>query len=126
MREARVAMPRRISGGPEVLSKSFFRQRHTDLMFQLSHVLGELQVKNCNKSRFMHVIILIILQLMGSAACRNEGHSPPPIFGWGANNDLAPSKKCLDVYNNSNLVNNEVFKKLTTKLASMKYYGNLV
>ena len=33
---------------------------------------------------------------------------------------LAP--QILDVYNNSNLVNNEVFKKLTTKLASMKYH----
>ena len=33
---------------------------------------------------------------------------------------LAP--QILEVYNNSNLVNNEVFKKLTTKLASMKYH----
>ena len=41
---------------------------------------------------------------------------------------LAPQKwekEAREVYNNSNLVNNELFKKLTTKLASMKYYGNL-
>ena len=28
---------------------------------------------------------------MGSAACRNEGHCPPPNFRWGgANNGFAP------------------------------------
>ena len=61
---------------------------------------------------------------MGSAACRNEGHWPLQIFVWGPTMLLAP--KFCEVYNNINLVNNEVFKKLTTKLASMKYYGNLV
>ena len=95
---------------------------HTDLMFQLSHVLGELQVKNCNKSRFMHVIIL---QFMGFAACRNEGYCPPPNFRLGGQQWFWPPK-IWEVYNNSNLVNKEVFKKLTTKLASMKYYGNIV
>ena len=48
----------------------------------------------------------------------------PPNFCVGANNDFGP--KFWEVYNNRNLVINEVFKKLTTKLASMKYYGNLV
>ena len=59
---------------------------------------------------------------MGSAACRNEGHWPPQIFVWGANNGFGPPPQILEVYNNSNLVNNEVYKKLTTKLASIKYY----
>ena len=66
---------------------------------------------------------------MGSAACRNEGHWPPQIFvgGGGPTMVLAPPQ-ILEVYNNSNLVNNEVYKKLTTKLASIKLlsYGNLV
>ena len=62
---------------------------------------------------------------MGSAACRNEGHCPPPPFSLGRlTMILAP--QISEVYNNSNLVNNKVFKKLTTKFASMKYYGNLV
>ena len=61
---------------------------------------------------------------MGSAACRNEGHWPPN-FRLGANNDFGP-QNIWEVKKYSNLVNNEVFKKLTTKLASMKYCGNLV
>ena len=61
---------------------------------------------------------------MGSAACRNEGHCPPPqIFVWGGGQQwFWPPPQILEVYNNSNLENNEVFKKLTTKLASMKYH----
>ena len=60
---------------------------------------------------------------MGSAACRNEGHCPPPQFSFGgANNGFGPPPQILEVYNNSNLVNNEVFKKLTIKLASIKYH----
>ena len=58
---------------------------------------------------------------MGSAACRNEGHWPPQIFVWGGQQWFWPPQ-ILEVYNNSNLVNNQVFKKLTTKLASMKYH----
>ena len=58
---------------------------------------------------------------MGSAACRNEGHWPPKFSLGGGNNGFGPPPPILEVYNNSNLVNNEVFKKLTTKLASMKY-----
>ena len=53
-----------------------------------------------------------------------EGHWPPQIFGWGQQWFWPP--KIWEVYNNSNLVNNEVYNKLTTKLASMKYYENLV
>ena len=34
---------------------------------------------------------------------------------------LPPPPNFWEVYNNSNLVNNEVFKKLATKFASMKY-----
>ena len=62
---------------------------------------------------------------MGSAACRNEGHWPPN-FRLGANNAFGPPPKFWEVFNNSNLVNNEVFKKLKTKVATMKYYWNLV
>ena len=56
---------------------------------------------------------------MGSAACRNEGHCPPPNFRLGTNNGFGPPPQILEVYNNSNLVNNVVFKNLTTKLESM-------
>ena len=58
---------------------------------------------------------------MGSAACRNEGHWPPK-FSLGGTMLLAPPPNFekFILYNNSNLVNNEVFKKLQTKLASMK------
>ena len=55
---------------------------------------------------------------MGSAVCRNEGHWLPK-FSVGANNDFG-LPKIWEVYNNSNLVNNEVFKKLTTKLTSIR------
>ena len=58
---------------------------------------------------------------MGSAACRNEGYWPPQIFVWGGQQWFWPFQ-ILEVYNKSNLVNNEVFKKLTIKLASMKYH----
>ena len=64
---------------------------------------------------------------MGSAACWNEGHWPPKFsLGGGEQCFWPPPPQFWEVYNNSNLVNNEVFKKLTTKLASMKYYGNFV
>ena len=68
---------------------------------------------------------LRVLSVMGSAPCRNEGHWPPK-FSFGRPTMILAVPKIWEVYNNSNLVNNEVFKKLTTKLASMKYYGNLV
>ena len=48
----------------------------------------------------------------------------PPIFVWRGQQCFWPPKfweVYNKIYNNSNLVNNEVFKKLTTKLASMKY-----
>ena len=48
----------------------------------------------------------------------------PPNFRLGANNDFG-HQKFEKFYNNCNLVNNVVFKKLTTKLASMKYYETL-
>ena len=63
----------------------------------------------------------LLMCFMGSAACRNEGHWPPQIFVWGGQQWFWPPQ-ILEVYNNRNLVNNEVFKKLSTKLASMKYH----
>ena len=39
---------------------------------------------------------------------------------------LSAPFKPREVHINSNLVTNEVFKKLTTKLANMKYYENIV
>ena len=60
---------------------------------------------------------------MGSAACRNEGHWPPK-FSLGGQQWFWPQKIWEVSYNN--LVNNEIFKKLTKQLASMKYYGNFV
>ena len=57
----------------------------------------------------------------GPLPVETRGTAPLPIFvGGGGNNGSPPP--ILEVYNNSNLVNNEVFKKLTTKLASLKYH----
>ena len=53
---------------------------------------------------------------MGSAAVETRVTAPPPIFVGGPTMILLPP--IWEVYNNSNLVNNEVFKKLTTKLIS--------
>ena len=50
-----------------------------------------------------------------------RGTGPPKFLFGGPTMVLAPPP-ILEVYNNSNLVNNEVFKKLTTKLACMKYH----
>ena len=52
--------------------------------------------------------------------------TPPPNFRLGAPTMIPPQNKIWDFYNNSNLLSNEVSKKLTTKLASMKDYRNLV
>ena len=59
----------------------------------------------------------------GPLPVETRGTGPPKIFvgGGGPTMVLAPPP-ILEVYNNSNLVNNEVFKKLTTKLVSMKYH----
>ena len=59
---------------------------------------------------------------MGPLPVEARVTSPPPskFSVVGANNDF-DSPKIRKVYNNSNLVNNEVFKKLTTI-----FYGNLV
>ena len=64
---------------------------------------------------------------MGSAACKNEGHPPPQFSGGGGPTMiLALQKFEFIIIVRSNLVNNEVFKKLTTKLASMKYKPYLI
>ena len=62
------------------------------------------------------------LKPWGPLPVETRGTGPPKFSFGGANNGLAPPPQILEVYNNSNLVNNEVFKKLTTKLASMKYH----
>ena len=59
-----------------------------------------------------------------SVETRGTGPPPPNFRLGGPTMILAP--QIWEVYNNSNLVNNEVFKNLTTKLASTKYYGILV
>ena len=61
-------------------------------------------------------------QTWGPLPVETRGTGPPPKFSFGwANHGFGPPQ-ILEVYNNSNLVNNEVYKKLTTKLASIKYY----
>ena len=51
--------------------------------------------------------------------------APPLQFSVGEPTMTLAHQNLTSLYNN-NIVNNEVSKKLTTKLASMKYYGNLV
>ena len=68
--------------------------------------------------------LYILYWYMGSDAYRNKEHCPPFSF-WKPTMILAPPPN-FEKFIISNLVNNEVFKKLTTKLASTKYYGNLV
>ena len=59
----------------------------------------------------------------GPLPVETRGTAPPPQFSFGGGQKwFWPPPPILEVYNNSNLVNNEVFKKLTTKLASMKYH----
>ena len=91
---------------------------------------GELEKLIRKQEYLVKTYITKISESMGFAACRNEGHYPPPQFSFGGPTMvLAPHPQFWEVYNNSNLVNNVVFKKLTTKLASMKYhiyYGNYV
>ena len=61
------------------------------------------------------------LRAWGPLPVETRGTAPPPKFSFGGPT-MVPPPQILEVYNNSNLVNNEVFKKLTTKLASMKYH----
>ena len=60
------------------------------------------------------------LRAWGPLPVETRGTGPPKFSFGGANNGFGPPQ-ILEDYNNSNLVNNEVFKKLTTKLASKKY-----
>ena len=58
----------------------------------------------------------------GPLPVETRGTGPPPFSLGGGGPTMVLAPQILEVYNNSNLVNNEVFKKLTKKLASMKYH----
>ena len=68
-----------------------------------------------------YLAILLESNAWGPLPVETRGTGPPN-FRLGGQQWFWPPHPILEVCNNSNLENNEVCKKLTTKLASMKYH----
>ena len=107
----------------------FFSWNRIFLQFRGSRELGKnfflLFLNSVNSTEFTRSIehVCILYSTWGPLPVETRGTGPPPNFRWGGGGQqwFWPPQ-ILEVYNNSNLVNNEVFKKLTSKLASMIYH----